>query len=87
MEEKDREDRLTPVSGQGGKAASEPERERTDRGGLRRLLRALLGGGLLRGLLAFLRERAAPWLLSGRRDAGELAEPGAEKGERFFPPE
>lgn len=87
MEETEREERLPAVSGQGGKAASEPERERTDRGGLRRLLRALLGGGLLRGLLAFLRERAAPWLLSGRRDAGELAEPGAEKGERFFPPE
>lgn len=87
MEETEREERLPAVSGQGGKAASEPERERTDRGGLRRLLRALLGGGLLRGLLAFLRERAAPWLFSGRRDAGELAEPGAEKGERFFPPE
>ena len=87
MEETEREERLPAVSGQGGKAASEPERERTDRGGLRRLLCALLGGGLLRGLLAFLRERAAPWLLSGRRDAGELAEPGAEKGERFFPPE
>ena len=87
MEETEREERLPAVSGQGGKAASEPERERTDRGGLRRLLRALLGGGLLRGLLAFLRERAAPWLLSGRRDAGELAEPGAEKGERFFPTE
>lgn len=87
MEETEREERLPAVSGQGGKAASEPERERTDRGGLRRLLRALLGGGLLRRLLAFLRERAAPWLLSGRRDAGELAEPGAEKGERFFPPE
>lgn len=87
MEETEREERLPAVSGQGGKAASEPERERTDRGGLRRLLRALLGGGLLRGLLAFLRERAAPWLLAGRRDAGELAEPGAEKGERFFPPE
>lgn len=87
MEETEREERLPAVSGQGGKAASEPERERTDRGGLRRLLRALLGGGLLRGLLAFLRERAAPWLLSGRRDAGELAEPGAEKGEWFFPPE
>lgn len=87
MEETEREERLPAVSGQGGKAASEPERERTDRGGLRRLLRALLGGGLLRGLLAFLWERAAPWLLSGRRDAGELAEPGAEKGERFFPPE
>lgn len=87
MEETEREERLPAVSGQEGKAAFEPERERTDRGGLRRLLRALLGGGLLRGLLAFLRERAALWLLSGRRDAGELAEPGAEKGERFFPPE
>ena len=87
MEDTGREGRLHAVAGQGVKAASEPERERTDRGGLGRLLRALLGGGLLRGRLAFLRERAAPWLLSGRRDAGELAEPGAKEGERLLPPE